>query len=89
MLLYALLILEAAQSSGQTVWVEGAAMSHTPVLGKVGETRYSKVQEGSPGKVFCNKNLQMIFDIFPGEYHMFHHAFQEKPSPALPRMNAL
>lgn len=61
----------------------------TLVLGKIGETRYSKVGEGSPGKVFCNKNLQMIFDVSPDECHLLHHTFQEKPSPALSRMNAL
>lgn len=71
------------------MWVRGTAMCHSLVLGEIGETHYSKVVEGSPGKVFCNKNLQMISDVSPDECHMFHHTFQEKPCPALYRMNAL
>lgn len=46
-------------------------MCHSLVLGEMGETHYSKVGEGSPAKVFCNKNLQMIFDVSPDECHVF------------------
>jgi len=64
-------------------------MRHSLALGERGEMHYSKVGERLPGMVFCNKNLQMVFDIPADECHMFHHTFQEKPCPAPSRMNAL